>query len=111
MRKHYKYENDFDLPTNTHMLDKYPSGIKRIISQNQHTFHKRFYFFNESHWEVYNLGSDPMRYQVKWNSHVYCIFDNMNKWDALYVNDRLMAHASNIWVRLNWSRFIIIEID
>ena len=78
--------------------DRYPNDIKRIWTtcDGRHMFSKRFYFFSPSHRQVYQLGSDPLRYQEKGNSKRYCLIDDMNKRYSLYVNDRLVERTKDM---------------
>ncbi|KAK8835152.1 hypothetical protein M9Y10_013396 [Tritrichomonas musculus] len=100
--KHFDYADDFEIKPDTwnrYNWDKYPSDIKRIWSScdGAHIFSKRLYFFSPSYRIVYQIGSDPLRYQERGDdTHVYCLIDNNNKRYSLYVNDRLLGRIKNM---------------
>ena len=101
MSEYFKYYEYFEIKPETYQyinLDKYPNDIKRIWStcDGSHTFRKRLYFFSESRREVYKLSSDPMRYQERNGTHVYCLIDDMNKRCSFCVNDYLITKTSNM---------------
>lgn len=102
MSEYYKYESDFENKEDTWKLyswDKYPSDIKRIIStcDGSHTFYKRLYFFSESQRIVYQIGSDPLKFQERGDgTHVYCLIDDYNKRYSFFVSDFLIAITSNM---------------
>ena len=101
MSEYFMYYDDFGFkPESYHFItpDRYPNDIKRIWStcDGTHTFHKRVYFFSPSQRKVYKLSCGPLNYQVRWNSHVYCLVDDMNKRYSLCVNDRLIDRTSNM---------------
>ena len=99
MSEYIKYYNDFGFKSESYHFitpDRYPNDIKRIVSSGNHTFHKRVYFFSPSQRKVYKLGYGPLNYQVRWNSHVHCLVDDINKRCSLCVNDRLIDRTSNL---------------
>ena len=99
--KHFDYADDFEIKPDTwnrYNWDKYPSDIKRIWSScnGAHIFSKRLYFFSPSYRIVYQIGSDPLRYQLKGNSKRYCLIDDNNKRYSFGVNDFLFILTENM---------------
>ena len=101
MSEYFKYYDDFRFkPESYHFItpDRYPNDIKRIVSTCDGTdmFRKQVYFFSPSQRKVYKLGCGPLSYQVRCNSHVYCLVNDMNERYSQYVNDQLIALTSNM---------------
>ena len=114
MSEYFKYYDDFGFkPESYHFVtpDRYPNDIKRIMSSGNHTFHKRVYFFSPSHRIVYKSCYGPLNYQVRWNSHVYGLIDDMNKRCSFCVNDRLIDRTSDMSKIELKSKWIIIIFD
>ena len=100
-KNRFLYADDFEVREESWRRinwDRYPNDIKRIWTtcDGSHRFRGRFYFFSPSQRQVYKLGSDPLRYQVRGNSHVYCLIDDMNKRYGLCVNDRFIERTKDM---------------
>ena len=99
MSEYFIHYDDFDfIPQSYHQFtpDKYPNDIKRIISYNQHTFHKRIYFFSPSQRIIYKVCCGPLSYHVSYHSRVYCLIDDMNKRVSLCINDLFIVRTSDM---------------
>ena len=94
--KYFDYADDFEIKPDTwkyYNWNKYPSDIKRIWSScnGAHIFSKRLYFFSPSYRIVYQIGSDPLRYQERGDdTHVYCLIDDSNKRCSFCVSEFLI---------------------
>ena len=78
-----------------------PSDIKRIISHNRHTFHKRIFFFSPSERQVYRY--DPLMKIIQLvkgceigNSLKFNLVTDESRHDSLCVSDRMLARVSNM---------------
>ena len=78
-----------------------PADIKRIVSHNRHTFHKRVFFFSPSERQVYRY--DPLMKIVQLvkggeigNSLKFNLVTDESRHDSLYVSDRMIAYTSNM---------------
>ena len=79
-----------------------PTDVKRIVSHNHHTFHKRIYFFSESKRQIYRYlqmfggASEPLRAYKSGKSLKFNVLTDENKHDSIYVSDRLIDRISNM---------------
>ena len=78
-----------------------PYDVKRIISHNRHTFHKRVFFFSPSERQVYRY--DPLMRITELvkgseigNSLKFNLVTDESRHDTLYVSDRMLAYTSNM---------------
>ena len=97
---YYIHADDFDCDDVEELV--MPIDIKRIVSHNHHTFHKRIYFFSESKRQIYRYlpmfggASEPLKAYKIGNSLKFNILTDENKHDCIYVSDRLITRTSNM---------------
>ena len=96
---YYIHADDFDCDNVPDYI--MPADIKRIVSHNRHTFHKRVFFFSPSERQVYRF--DPLMRITELvkdgeigNSLKFNLVTDESRHDTLYVSDRMIAYTWNI---------------
>ena len=96
---YYIYADDFacdDVPD--YIM---PADVKRIISHNRHTFHKRVFFFSPSERQVYRYSPSMRTIELVKGSKIgnslkFNLVTDESRHDTLYVSDRMIAYTSNM---------------
>ena len=96
---YYTHSADFDCDDVPDYI--MPADIKRIVSHNRHTFHKRVFFFSPSERQVYRY--DPLMKIVQLvkggeigNSLKFNLVTDESRHDSLYVSGIMLARVSNM---------------
>ena len=96
---YYIHADDFDCDNVPDYI--MPADIKRIVSHNRHTFHKRVFFFSPSERQVYRY--DPLMKIVQLvkggeigNSLKFNLVTDESRHDSLYVSGIMLARVSNM---------------
>ena len=96
---YYTHSADFDCDNVPDYI--MPADIKRIVSHNRHTFHKRVFFFSPSERQVYRY--DPLMRTTQLvkggeigNSLKFNLVTDESRHDSLYVSGIMLARVSNM---------------
>ena len=97
---YYLHANDFECDDVPELI--FPTDIKRIISHNQHRFHKRIYFFSPRERQVYRYlpmfcgAAESLSPYKTGRSLKFNLLTDENKHDGLIVSDRFIERTKNM---------------